>query len=185
VCDPQNVYKKRLILYLMKVILYMAVSANGYIAGENDNVEWVSEDSWNSYLKKVKEIGCVIIGRKTYDLMPNDEFVEGVRYIVLTRSAEILSKKTSNIEFSNKEPGELLESLQKEGIKEVCICGGGEINTAFMKESLIDEMYLDVEPIVLGKGIQLFVGDFEANVELIDMKKLSPNEVQLHYRVKK
>jgi len=167
----------------MKVILYMATSANGYIAGENDNVEWVSEVSWNSYLKKVKEIGCVIIGRKTYDLMPTDEFVKGVRYIVLTKKVDLL-KKAPNIEFSSKKPKELLESLQKEGIKEACICGGGEINTAFMKENLIDEIYLDIEPIILGKGIKLFAEqDFESKLELIETTSLSRNEVQLHYKI--
>ncbi len=73
----------------MKVILYLAITANGYIAGEHDEVEWVSEASWNSYLYIVKKIGCVIIGRRTYDLMKEDEFMDGVTYIVITHEKEL------------------------------------------------------------------------------------------------
>ena len=51
-------------------------------------------------------------------------------------------------------------------------------------ENLIDELYLDVEPIVFGTGIRLFKEeDFEAKLKLVETKKLSANEMQLHYEV--
>lgn len=55
-----------------------------------------------------------------------------------------------------------------------------------MKEDLIDEIYLDVEPLVFGKGIPIFrEADFEYELELMEIKKLNKNTIQLHYRVKK
>lgn len=55
-----------------------------------------------------------------------------------------------------------------------------------MKEGLVDEIYLDIEPIVLGKGIQLFEdADFESKLELLETRKFSNNEIQLHYKVLK
>ena len=64
--------------------------------------------------------------------------------------------------------------------------GGGTLNTSFMAENLIDEIYLDVEPIVFGKGIRLFKeNDFEAKLKLLEIKKLSNDEIQLHYQVLK
>ena len=58
------------------------------------------------------------------------------------------------------------------------------LNSSFMKEKLIDEIHLDVEPLVFGRGIKLFADDdFESRLELVGTKKLSANTVQLHYRV--
>lgn len=51
---------------------------------------------------------------------------------------------------------------------------------------LIDEVILDVEPVALGDGIPLFGGkNFQRRLELIESTRLSPHEVQLHYRVVK
>lgn len=169
----------------MKVILYMAITANGFIAGKDDCVDWISKNSWRGYMDKVKQIKCAIVGRRTYELMPEDEFVKGCTYIIFTHKKE-LAKKSPNVKFFSDSPKEVLNILKKEGIKQVCILGGGKLSSSFMKEKLIDEIYLDVEPVILSKGIQLFSeGDFEANLELIGTKKLSDNEIQLHYRVKK
>lgn len=67
------------------------------------------------------------------------------------------------------------------------VCGGGELNGSFMKENLVDEIYLDIEPVAFGKGIELFgnKADFEVNLEVIGVKNISPNEIQLHYKVLK
>lgn len=55
-----------------------------------------------------------------------------------------------------------------------------------MKEGLIDEIFLDVEPVVFRKGIKLFAdADFEAKLELLETRNFSNNEVQLHYKVLK
>lgn len=79
-----------------------------------------------------------------------------------------------------------MKSLEHEGIKQVCISGGGGLNSSFMKENLIDEMYLDVEPTMLGKGIKVFAdSNFERKLRLIQIKRLSKDEVQLHYKILK
>lgn len=66
------------------------------------------------------------------------------------------------------------------------ICGGGGANSSFIKENLVDEIYLDLEPIIIGRGIRLFAdADFESQLELIEIKKISDNEVQLHYKVRR
>ncbi len=169
----------------MKVLLYMAVTPNGLIAKEDDDVSWVSKHSWKSYLDTVKKVGCVIIGRRTYELMPETEFIAGCRYIVFTHNRK-LPKKSPDVHFTDKNPKSVLDALENEGIKEVCICGGGKLNGAFMKEKLVDELFLDVEPNVFGVGIPLFGAvRFDAKLELIDVKKLSRNELQLHYRVRR
>ena len=61
---------------------------------------------------------------------------------------------------------------------------GGKLATSFLKEGLVNEIYLNVEPIVFGKGIPIFTNEnFEKNLELLQVKKFSKNEVRLHYMV--
>lgn len=55
----------------MKVSLYMAISANGMIANKDDETPW-SDAEWQSFNNKVKEVGNILIGRKTFELMKED-----------------------------------------------------------------------------------------------------------------
>lgn len=88
--------------------------------------------------------------------------------------------------FTDKSPKEVLKMLEEKGFDTAFLAGGGHINSAFIKDGLIDEIYLDVEPIVFGKGIKLFAdSDFEYQLEFLEVNKLNKNTVQLHFKVKK
>ena len=153
----------------MKVILYMAITANGYIAKEDHETPW-SDEEWESFSNIVKKIGNLIIGKKTFEIMEkNNEFEKiGNPFTV------VLSEDVS--------PEKAISLMEEKGFSEVLVAGGGITNTSFI--DIIDEMYLDIEPLLLGKGIKLFSEkDFEKKLELIDTKKLSENTIQLHYRV--
>ncbi len=168
----------------MKTILYMSITANGLIAKENDDTSWVSPTEWKSFCRMVQKAGNMIIGRKTYEVMiKNNEFkrLGDVKAVVISRTLKIDQGRAVV-----KSPGEALTFLQQQGFSTALVCGGGKLNSSFMKEKLIDEIYLDLEPIILGKGINL-VNDveFEAKLQLIGIKKMSRDEVQLHYRVKR
>lgn len=174
----------------MNVILYMAITVNGFIATEHDDVSWVTETEWASFSGMIKKHGNMIIGRRTYDIMvENDEFERSqltkIHTVVVT---DDVSLKAHNPEFivTAKSPREALTILSNKGFETIMVCGGGGLNTSFMKENLIDELYLDVEPLVFDKGIRLFKEDgFEATLKLLETRKLSTNEIQLHYQVVK
>ncbi len=169
----------------MKVILYMAVTANGLIAREDDSADFVSKTSWKSYLKKVRESDYAVIGKRTYEIMPVEEFIKETKYLVFTHVLS-LEKKVKNVEFTNKPLKDVLHELKNKGVKKAAIFGGGKLNASFMAQNLVDEIFLDVMSIVLGKGIPLFNGEnFEAKLKLLGVKKLSANEMQLHFKVKK
>lgn len=168
----------------MKVILYMAVSANGMIAKLDDDTSWISAEEWESYSKAVNKAGCLIVGHRTYNILTNQpEFseIENVKLVVL--SEEGLETKLPNhlVAHSPKEALELLKDFE-----EIIVAGGGITNASFLSENLIDEIYLDVEPIILGEGIPVFRDkNFEAKLKLLETNKISDNELQLHYKVLK
>lgn len=167
----------------MKVILYIAMSADGLIAGEGDKTPW-SEIEWESYRDFVKDKGNIVIGRKTYELMRrSNEFkkIGNPFTVVVLNTAK--HDAGQNFVFVDS-PQKALEILERKGFKKALVAGGGTLNASFMKEGLIDEIYLDVEPVFLGKGIRLFEkADLDVKLRLLETKKLSADEIQLHYQV--
>ena len=166
----------------MKVILYMAITINGLIAKENDDTSWISREEWDSYSLAVRTAGNVIVGRRTYSILTKQpEFSEfkDVKLVVVAEQ-----------DFQTLSPNHLVAHSPKEALKllsdfgEVIVAGGGALNASFLEENLIDEIYLDIEPVVLGKGIPLFRDkDVERRLKFVGQKKISDNELQVHYEV--
>ncbi len=161
----------------------MAISVNGCIAKEDDNTSWISKEEWDSYSAMVRKVGSMIIGHRTYDILTKQpEFSElsEVRIVVVSHQ-DFVTLAYNHL--TAKTPQQALGLLK--GADEVVVAGGGQINSAFMKEGLVDEIYLDVEPIVFGKGIQVFTPeDFEYKLEFLEVNKLNENTIQIHYKVK-
>ena len=171
----------------MKVILYMATTTNGFIAKEDDNTEFVSEEEWESYKKAVKKAGCIICGRRTYEiaLREGNLLTEEGLNVVLTHNQNLKSSHPKVL-ITTKSPPEIIEYLSQQGFTEAIIGGGGILNSSFLQAGLIDEIYLDVEPQVFGKGVPVFSpASFDHKLEFVESKMLSPKTIQLHYRVKK
>jgi dihydrofolate reductase len=171
----------------MKVILYMGITVNGYIARENGDSEWTSEEDLKGFEQNSRSAGNIIMGKNTYlyasqaELLP---FKDALNVVV--SHGQIENKYGDKVLVTDKNPKEVLKMLEEKGFSEAFLAGGGQLNTAFLKENLIDEIYLDVEPLLFGKGVKVFAeSDFDIELELIESKPLNKNTVQLHYKVLK
>jgi dihydrofolate reductase len=158
------------------------MSVNGFIAKENDEAPW-SQEIWDSYYHIAKKFKSIVLGRKTYEIMKEANEFEKIGNPFITVITSKNYKSTENTVFV-KSPTEAIALLKHKGFSEALLAGGSQLNTSFMKENLVDEIYLDIEPVVFGKGISLFSeGDFDKKLKLIESKKISDNVVQLHYKV--
>ena len=171
----------------MKTILYMGISANGYIAKADGNSEWTSDEDLKGFYKQSKKAGNIIMGRNTYLVASQYgyfPFPDSLNVVVSHEQIE--NKWGDDVMVTDKSPKEILATLEQKGFKTAFLAGGGQLNTSFAKEGLIDEIYLDVEPLILGRGIKIFAdADLEFWLELIDFKKLNSNTIQLHYKINK
>lgn len=166
----------------MKIITNMAISADGYIANRNDNTDWVSKIDWKLFLKMVKETGCIVMGRRTYEVCLKDFPFKGALNIVMTKRKNI--KDSKNAIFTNKSPKEVAKIAKEKGFDKLLIIGGGKINGAFLKAGLIDEIYLDIHPVILGNGIKVFdMGEFNSKLKLMEVRQFKKDLVLLHYRL--
>lgn len=170
----------------MKVILYMAMTANGIIAKQDDSANFLTPEENASYVVTVKKAGHLVIGRRTYDVLSQQpefqEFIKaGIKIVAVSRGDFKVSDPNHLVAHSPKEALELLGN-----VPEVVVAGGAMLNASFVEEGLVDEMFIDIEPALLGKGIPLFNGaDFEKKLKFLGTKHISDNEIQLHYEVLK
>ena len=172
----------------MKTILYIASTVNGMAAKIDGNSDWVSPEDTASFNATCQKAGCAIMGRHTFEIynpLPVSEWpnLSGL-HIILT-SQETLDTKHPKIVIAHT-PSQALEIANSHKLKEVVIMGGSHTFGSYMKENLVDEIYMDLEPLAFGEGMPIFMaGDFETKLELIDTKPLSSQTIQLHYLVKK
>lgn len=165
----------------------MAISIDGFIATHSDDSSWVSEIDWPNFQIFIKNNDAILMGRKTYEkgIEENVFPYKGALNVVVTSDKELLCRKANGkVLFINKSPKELIAYLKGKAYKKVGIIGGGRFNGSMLKEKLIDEIYVDVHPLILGSGIKLFE-NFEGMVKLklLETKKLKNTLVLLHYQV--
>lgn len=169
----------------MKVILYMAISANGYIAKPNHDAPW-TEAEFASYSDKVKDVGNLIIGKTTYGLMMEENAFADLNepFVVILTSSKEKPKRKNTVFVENFE--EALSVLEKQGFQTVLVGGGGKADTTAIESGKLDELYIDVEPLVFGHGIPLFAPtDANLKLRLLETKRIGNSGVQLHYEVEK
>ncbi len=154
------------------------------IASKDDKTHWISSTEWDSYSAMVRKAGCLIVGRRTYHILTQQpEFAEfkDVHVVVVSKDPISLVADNHRVAHSPKEALEMLTSYEQ-----IVVAGGGVLNASFLTEGLIDEIYVDIEPIILGEGIPLFQAmSLEQGLELMDQKLLSKHEIQLYYKVVK
>ena len=176
---------------MRKVILYIAVSLDHYIARKNGAVDWLEnavehiKDEDYGYKAFYDGIDTTLMGRKTFDEILGFD----VPFPYPDKSNYVF---TSNNEFEHEyaqgikeNASAFLQQLKQEAGKDIWLVGGGRLITDFAENGLIDEMILTVFPILLGEGIPLFL-PFQngSSYTLKENKSYTNGIVQLHYQKK-
>lgn len=168
----------------MKVILYNAISIDGFIATAEGNSEWVSDKDAEIFEKLCRDIGCIFVGRKTFDQYYKEVYpMEGIVNIVVTSNASKVTPE-ENIVFVHS-VSEAIQSAKDKGFENVMLVGGGTINSSFLKENAINEVILSIHPLILGNGIKIFQNaEVQKELELVDVQKIDNFLVQVRYEIK-
>lgn len=172
---------------MRKIILYIAISLDGYIAKPNDDLSFLSivqkDGEDYGYAEFIKTVDTVILGRKTYDWVMRQvsEFPHADKNtFVITRTVR---PNIGNTIFYTGKLKDLISALKIGQGKNIFIDGGAEIVNEILKEKLIDEFIISIIPILVGGGTRLFEsGRPEQILELISIKQFSKGLVQLHYK---
>lgn len=166
----------------MKVFIIAALTADGFIGRDGGHsADWTGGEDKKVFVRLTKEAGVMVMGSRTFATI--GRALPGRRNIVYTSRPEQI--KTEGVETTNETPFKLIKRLEQEGANAVAICGGATIYDLFMREGLVDELYITYVPIVFGQGVTLFSGKLNAQLELKETTPLSDGSVLMHYIVKK
>ncbi len=175
---------------MRKIKLYIAVSLNGKIAKTDGSVDWLEsipnpEKIDHGFAEFYKSIDTTIQGYKTYELILN----RGIEIPSVDKKNYVITRKqhlsnTKHVEFITEDHIDFIKQLKNQEGKDIWLMGGGQINTLFFNENLIDEMQVFVIPIVISDGIELFeLTPNERMFNLIEAKSYSTGAVELKYKI--
>ena len=178
---------------MREVVLFIAMSLDGYIADSKGDVGWLvgqgdNSENPDSYSEFVKDVDTIIMGWNTYhqvvtELSPDEWVYDGFTTYVITHN-EAYSKE--QIVFTDENPVKLVDSLRERSGKNIWICGGANIVQQLMSADRIDRYHISIIPTLLGSGIRLFCGhlkeqkltliserNYDGIIELVYKKRIS------------
>ena len=174
-----------------KTILYIATSLDGYIAGLNDEIEWLNRYSNVDFgLKEfLSKVGAIIMGRCSYDIGVEQkwfsQFNYGVPIFVVSHNQPVSINKDADIIFVTEGIEAVYrQAKSKSGDKNIWIFGGANIAQQYLKLGLIDEISIGIAPTLLGSGKRLFdnIGK-HIELTLIKTKQYEEDLVELNYKI--
>ena len=158
----------------IRTSVFIATSIDGFIARKDGNLDWldranekVSEGEDCGYKAFMAAVDVLVMGRKTFDkVLSFGSWPYGDKKVwVLSRGEVTIPEQIqSTVQFTNKQPTELLAELETQEVKHVYVDGGATIQS-FLQCNLIDNVTITMAPVAIGTGIALF-GDLRSDIVL-------------------
>jgi dihydrofolate reductase len=179
-----------------KIIVSVAISADGFIARPDGAVDWLDRpDLKGTYGMGAfyKSIDTILWGRKTYEMalgfqekgIAGSAFDTSVKNYVFTRTLPP-STAPGGLEFVNEPMKAFAARLRAKKGKDIWMMGGAGIIAAFLDEGEIDELILTVIPTLIGEGIPLIAPRHRTVLlKLLSSAKFADGVVKLHYAVRR
>lgn len=170
-----------------KVILYIAFSLDGYIAGPKGEIDWLPSGGGEDYGYKefMAGIDTILMGRKSYELILTFGRWEypGIKTFVFTRNP-VGMERDDNVIFISSDPANVVGELRSAPGKDIWLLGGGELARSFFDAGLVDEIIIAIIPEILGDGIPLIPrGTKRTALRLTDIKRYDSGVVMMWYKV--
>jgi dihydrofolate reductase len=171
---------------MRKIVLFIATSLDGFIAGKDGNVDWLFTDGDFGYKEFLQSIDTTLMGHNTYKYIlqfGTFPYPDKINY-VFTRNQR--DQDNNPVKFITGDVVEFVKELKEEKGKNIWLIGGGQINSILLNNNLIDQMIISIHPKVLGDGIPLFKHESLTNLEyhLERHKVFERGLVQLTYSPK-
>ena len=193
---------------MRKLKLQVQITVDGFIAGPIGEMNWLVWD-WDEELKQyvadiTESVDCIVLGRKLAEgFIPHwanvaansdsQEYAAGRKFtdtkkIVFTKTldtSDAVVKTWNNTLLAKGDIVEEVNQLKTQKGKDIIVYGGATFVSELVKNKLIDEFYLFVNPAIIGSGLSIFKEiESTQNLTLIDSKKFICGIVVLKYKQK-
>jgi len=188
---------------MRKLKLQVQISVDGFIAGPNGEMDWMTwnwDDKIKNYVTELTDSSdTILLGRKmaggfvahwtSVVSNPDDPSYPFAKKMVDTLKV-VFTKTLEKSEWENTviAKGNLADEIKKlksQQGKDIIVYGGAEFDSSLIKEKLIDELHLFMNPAVIGNGLTIFknISD-KQNLQLIKATPFDCGIVVLHYQPK-
>jgi dihydrofolate reductase len=174
---------------MRKVIVYIATSADGFIARPDGDIGWLNRPrvagnyGMNDFYRS---IDTVLMGRKTHDvgMKLGQASYTGKKNYIFSRTRR--QSAGLDVEFIAQEAGEFAKDLRRSPGKDIWLVGGGELIASLLECGQVDEFIIHVIPILIGEGIPLIAARHcSVPLALLSSRSFADGVVRLHYRVER
>jgi dihydrofolate reductase len=181
----------------MRTITYGgAVSLDGYLAAADGSLDWLhfSPDVEQITSDYFKGVDAILMGRKTWDVAaaqhrPRASRARGAKSRRVTTRTYVFSRTLASIdapdvELVSAEAVPFVRELKHRQGGKICLMGGGQLATSLLAADLIDEVGLNVHPVLLGTGIPVFRDPGgRVRLKLTECRRLDGGCVLMNYEV--
>jgi len=187
---------------MRKVISFMHISLDGFVAGPNGEMDWIKVDQeiFDYIGKRISEGDTALYGRITYQMMESywptagdkpgaskhdiehSKWYNNVHKVVLSKSVKGAGLTNTTIISDNL--SDRITKIKQQAGKEILLFGSPTATHSLIKQNLIDGYWLFVNPVVLGQGIPLFTGiKDKIKLKLLTTHQFTNGVTELNYMV--
>jgi len=194
---------------MRKIISFMHISLDGFVAGPNGEMDWIkaNEEIFDYVGKRISEGDTALYGRVTYQMMENywptagdkptatkhdiehSKWYKNVHKVVLSKTmkdaglpagqAGLTNTKIISDNFLDR-----INEIKQQAGKEILLFGSPTATHSLIQQNLIDGYWLFVNPIILGRGIPLFVDiKDKIKLKLLTTRQFTCGVTELNYTV--
>lgn len=185
---------------MRKLIFFMHASLDGFVAGQNGEMNWikVDESMFDFVATMTESSDTALYGRVTYEMMqsywptaadkPNATKHDIEHAAWYKKVSKIVLSKTLKEEGLNNTSvigdglSDKINKIKNQEGKNILIFGSPSASHSLLQEGLVDEFWIFVNPVLMGKGIPLFKNIREiTSLKLVETKTFSNGVIALHY----
>ena len=178
---------------MRKLVYSLTNSLDNFIARTDGAYDWLlmGDEVMSEFPRFFATFDTVLMGRKTYDITQQNNTETdheansymGMKSYVFSRS--IKEPPNAGVTIVSENAGEVVRNLKNESGKDIWLMGGGILAASLLRERLVDEIGVTIQPILLGSGIPLFPDlGLQIDLQLLECKTYKNGLVNLSYRVK-
>lgn len=173
---------------MRKVVLFIATSADGYIARENLQYDFLPTDGNDyGYRAFIKTVDAVLMGRTTYEQVLAFHafpYADKACYVFSNRARglETDPRRPACVDIVREDPVAFVRKLRRKKGASIWLVGGAQLIQPFQEAGLIDEYIISICPVFIGSGIPLFLKTRRQRALTLTRRRIYPTGVvQLTY----
>ncbi|MCI1746876.1 MAG: dihydrofolate reductase family protein [Acidipropionibacterium sp.] len=168
---------------------YTASSLDGFIATDDHSLEWLFAQDFDAdgpmaYPVFIQRIGALVMGSSTFEwLLRNQDSWEYAQPAWVFTHRDLPIPDGADVRFVQGAPAEIIDDIAASaGGKDIWVMGGGDLAGQFAEAGLLDEIWVQFAPVMLGSGQPLFTR--AAQLDLIDVAR-NRDFACTHYRFRR